>query len=77
MEFICEGNMVNFLDYEKKTGSQDKEAADAAVQPGSSQSIKGGWTGRHNAAGQYVSGSDSLFFVRVVWHNHTYSYGSL
>jgi hypothetical protein len=45
MEFICEDNMVNFLDYEKKTGSQDNQAAEAAAQPQSSQSIKGSWSG--------------------------------
>lgn len=44
MEFICEDNMVNFLDYEKKMGAQGKRSADVAVR-GSSQPISGGWSG--------------------------------
>ena len=45
MEFVCEDNMVNFLDYEKKVGGQEKNAADVPVQSGTSQSIIGDWSG--------------------------------
>jgi hypothetical protein len=45
MEFVCEDNMVNFLDYEKKVGGQEKNAEDVTVQSGTSQSIIGDWSG--------------------------------
>jgi hypothetical protein len=70
MEFICEDNMVNFLDYEKKMGAQGKQTADVAIH-GNSQPIRGDWSGTVDmadsrslpATASFTSGSSGTITV--------------
>ncbi len=43
MEYICEDNQVDFIDFEKKVGTQGTKSADAAAESAWSESLAGDW----------------------------------